>query len=109
MKRFLFWILELVSGAVLGALIFQAVSLYLTGYGSFVYEAAKIVGYSFGVAIGVYGLGRLLGQSGSFIFALLGAFIGGFLVRLLPASGDTVEGIVDLGGRGAPGMGAQAP
>lgn len=83
MKRFLILILEMVGGSALGLLLSVVVANQLQDTGATVSEVGRLLGYVIGVPVGVYVVGKLLQETGSFLFTFLGAAMGAIFVWVL--------------------------
>lgn len=83
MKQYLAMILEMVGGASLGLILSVILASQLQDRGALLSEVGRLTGYVIGVPIGVYVVGNLLQQTGSFLFTFLGAAIGAVAVWAL--------------------------
>ena len=83
MKQFLAMILEMVGGTALGLILSVVLASQLQDSGLKVSEIGRLLGYIIGVPVGVYLVGKLLRQSGSFLFTFLGAVMGAIIVWAL--------------------------
>jgi hypothetical protein len=82
-KQFLVLVLEMVGGSALGLILSVLVANQLQDTGAMVAEVGRLLGYVIGVPVGVYVVGKLLQETGSFLFTLLGAAMGAVFVWVL--------------------------